>query len=86
MPINCDGCNAPCCRRVGLVKHGLDRGDGVCRYLSEDNRCTIYDHRPMVCNTDMIWNSFFKGRVTREEFDLMNEMDCRELRDAEKRP
>ena len=34
----------------------------------------------------MIWNSFLKGRVKREEFDLMNEMACRELRDAEKRP
>lgn len=86
MPINCDGCNAPCCRRVGLVKHGLDRGDGACKFLTDDSRCMIYDHRPMICNTDMIWNSLFKGRVTREEFDLMNEMACRELRDAEKRP
>lgn len=86
MPINCNGCDAPCRRRVGLVKPEMDRGDGACKYLTEANRCSIYDCRPFICNTDMIWNSFFKGRVTREEFDRMNELNCMELRDAEKRP
>lgn len=68
------------------MKKEMDRGDGACKFLTDDNRCSIYDHRPMICNTDMIWNSFFRGRVTREEFDRMNENSCRELRDAEKRP
>ena len=84
MPIDCKGCNAPCCRHIGLVSRELDRGDGVCRYLTDDSRCSIYADRPAICNTDRIFDRFFRGRITREEFDRINERSCKELRDAEK--
>ena len=29
----------------------LDRWDGVCRYL-QNNLCSIYEHRPLVCRID----------------------------------
>jgi hypothetical protein len=28
------------------------RADGVCEKLGEDNRCTVYDNRPLLCNID----------------------------------
>ncbi len=30
----------------------LDRGDGVCRHLTDDNLCAIYETRPKECRID----------------------------------
>lgn len=44
---------------VGLAGYPeLDRGDGICKNLAEDNTCRIYDDRPDYCrvsrkNTDL---------------------------------
>ena len=27
----------------------MDRGDGVCKHLGNDNRCRIYNNRPNLC-------------------------------------
>lgn len=32
----------------------LDRGDGTCRHLTNDNLCGIYDERPAFCRTSNI--------------------------------
>lgn len=29
-----------------------DRGDGVCKHLTPDNRCQIYETRPDTCRVD----------------------------------
>ena len=49
MSFPCTKCGA-CCRSV----HGtpLDRGDGACVHLGEDNACRVYDERPEVCRVD----------------------------------
>jgi len=52
-----ENCGA-CCRalnekpknfKVAMWMKFLDRGDGVCKNLMEDNRCRIYDRRPDIC-------------------------------------
>jgi len=49
----CVGCGA-CCRLVARAPETahLDRGDGICRHLTDDNRCSIYDKRPTACRVD----------------------------------
>ena len=41
-----------CCKKVGILDKSLDRGDGACKHLSEDNLCTIYNDRPRICRID----------------------------------
>ena len=48
MEFNCSQCGA-CCKQAGLI--GLPtKEDGSCKFLSEDNKCSIYDTRPDICN------------------------------------
>ena len=42
MKFLCSSCGA-CCQAIS------------CPYLSEDNRCTIYDARPDICNVEKQW-------------------------------
>ncbi len=35
----------------------LKRDEGACVFLGEDNRCSIYDHRPIQCRTYPFWPS-----------------------------
>jgi Fe-S-cluster containining protein len=56
-----------------------DRGDGVCKHLTKDNRCEIYDHRPLICDTDRLYNLFYINKLSREEYDKLNEEACKEL-------
>jgi Fe-S-cluster containining protein len=44
----CTKCGA-CCRIVGVAVPELDRGDGACRHLTEENLCGIYEKRPLLC-------------------------------------
>lgn len=76
--IDCSHCNAPCCRHVFGP---LDRGDGICRFLDNvSNRCTIYEHRPEICNTDVLYEKYFSDVITREEYDALNAAACEKLR------
>jgi len=34
---------------AGLNHPELDRGDGACKHLTEDNLCSIYEDRPDFC-------------------------------------
>jgi Fe-S-cluster containining protein len=51
----CSKCGA-CCRSIGTHEAGreLDRGDGICRHLTTDNRCAIYEDRPPMCRVDLL--------------------------------
>ena len=79
--IDCSRCNAPCCRKVGMVPamKEYDRGDGTCKFLTSGSRCSVYDRRPPICNTDFMFRTVFSGRMSREEFDELNEKACRAL-------
>ncbi|MBL8149070.1 MAG: YkgJ family cysteine cluster protein [Blastocatellia bacterium] len=34
-----------------LLEHGLPHPKGACAFLSQDNSCRIYEHRPYVCRS-----------------------------------
>lgn len=70
-----------CCQQVGKVPSmaGYANPDGSCKFL-KDNLCSIYEHRPPVCNVAWIYENFFKGKVTEEEFYAKTEEACEKLR------
>lgn len=71
-----------CCRRVHLLPEtaAMDRGDGVCRHLDEDNAgCRIYDQRPDACRVDRQYELRYRQAMTWETFVRMNEAGCRQL-------
>ena len=68
--IDCSKCHGYCCRKAGLLDPNLNRGDGCCKYLNKDNKCDIYDHRPLICNTDRMYQLFFNN-MSREEYDKL---------------
>jgi Fe-S-cluster containining protein len=52
-----------------------DKGNGVCRYLV-NNMCNIYDNRPRICSTEEMYISYFKEKMTENEFAIMNMEAC----------
>lgn len=76
----CDQCGL-CCRSlkdIDLYKD-LDRGDGICKYLVE-NKCSIYNDRPLLCRIDKCYDLFFKNQYTKEEYYELNYKVCEELK------
>ena len=64
---------------IPALQH-LDNGEGVCVNL-RGNLCSIYESRPMICNTSKMYNAFFKSRMTPEEFIDMNLKACRKIKE-----
>jgi len=52
-----------------------DKGNGVCRYLV-NNLCSIYENRPLICNTEKMYLSYFREKMTENEFVTMNMEGC----------
>ena len=80
-PIDCSHCNALCCRVIGKIIPEYDRGDCVCKYLTEDNKCSIYEDRPELCNTVHIYNKYYKDKLTIEEWNIINMEACKYLKE-----
>ena len=76
-----EGCGL-CCERAGHFGYmkQYDRGDGICKYLTADKKCAVYEDRPEVCNTDKLYEKFFASKMSREEYDKMNAEACNALR------
>ena len=64
--------------------HDLDRGDGTCIHLS-GNLCSIYENRPLICNTSRMYDTFFKDAMTPEEFVDMNLNACRKIQELNRK-
>lgn len=79
MAIDCKNCKAYCCRKIGLLNKDLDRGDCVCKYLDENNKCMIYANRPLICNTDRLYELLYKDLMSKEEWVLLNLQGCEKL-------
>lgn len=79
----CDVCGC-CCRNLknSELYAELDRGDGVCKYLS-GNLCSIYENRPLLCRVDESYDLLFSSLMTREEFYKRNEKGCKKLKELE---
>ncbi len=84
MTFPCDKCGA-CCRnlRRSALYAGLDRGDGVCRYLA-GNLCSIYDQRPLLCRVEESYRAFFADALDWETYCRLNREACVVLKNLEK--
>jgi hypothetical protein len=78
-PIDCSKCNALCCKVMGKILPEYDRGDCVCKYLTDDNKCSIYEDRPFICNTVRIYNKYYKDKYTIEQWNELNNKACEAL-------
>ncbi len=80
----CDQCGA-CCRNLRLspLYAELDRGDGVCKYLS-GNLCSIYESRPLLCRVDESYEKFFKEVMSLEDYYRLNQEACEILKRIKK--
>ena len=76
----CTRCGA-CCRHVGRVPILAKYADesGACKFLDKDNLCTVYEKRPPVCNVAWVYEHFFKGHVSEEEFYARTQEACEAL-------
>ena len=83
---NCDKCGL-CCRNLKSsdIYDDLDRGDGTCKYLRDDNLCSIYETRPDKCNVKKTYELFFKHIYTKDEFYKLNENACLILKKRNRR-
>lgn len=82
----CNRCGA-CCKNISYVEEAsfLDRGDGVCKYYSDDKKmCTIYDFRPEICRVDKVYKRF-KDKMTWDQYVDLSYESCEQLRDFERK-
>ena len=80
---HCEKCGI-CCRslRRSRLYSALDRGDGVCRYL-DGNLCGLYAERPLLCRVDESYETYFKNKMSKEEYYRQNYRSCELLKKQE---
>lgn len=83
MSFHCDKCGL-CCRMLANVPQlaAYDRGDGVCRFLGQDNLCTIYDKRPDICNVAKMY-SLFSAQLGRDEYYKLMTQSCMRIKELQ---
>lgn len=76
----CDKCGQ-CCRNLkkSSLYNSLHNGDGVCRYL-ENNLCSIYEDRPLLCRVDESYKQIFSHLMTYEQYLKLNYDSCENLK------
>lgn len=77
----CDCCGL-CCHHVGKYQDmkEYDRGDGICMYLNKDNKCDIYETRPLICNVRKLYEKVFANKYTWDEFLELQYNACKQLK------
>ena len=52
--------------------------DGVCTHLTEDDRCSVYAQRPVICNTEKMFELLsVKLRISKSELYKAQVLSCR---------
>ena len=76
----CDKCGL-CCKALAgnPIYAELDRGDGTCKYL-ENNLCSIYENRPLLCRVDEAYGILFRHYMTEDEYYENNYKMCNLLK------
>ena len=78
----CNKCGK-CCSNLdkSLLYNDLDRGDGTCIHFDEiTNSCTIYEERPLKCNIDGMYDTFFKDKMSKDKYYRENYEACKALK------
>lgn len=52
-----------------------------CEKLGEDNLCTVYHDRPLICRIDDYYDKYKKDKTTREQFHEEVHQACVKLRE-----
>lgn len=75
----CTACGQ-CCKHISNIKElaAFDRGDGTCKFLI-DNKCSIYDTRPKICNIEEMYKEVYHQQFEKEEYYLLNFQACKQL-------
>lgn len=78
----CDKCGL-CCRHLpnsDLFKD-MRLKSGICKYLGQDNLCTIYSQRPIFCRVDDAFDLIFKNNIRKDDYYKLNYEACRKLKE-----
>lgn len=77
---SCDKCGL-CCRNIDRIPElkAFHNGNGICKFLI-NNKCSIYNRRPLICNVDRVYEKFFRTSYTLEEFYKLNHQVCMMLK------
>jgi Fe-S-cluster containining protein len=69
-----------CCREIGNTPAlaEFNRGDGVCCHL-KNKLCDIYEQRPVICNVQIMYDSFFCTVMDEKTFIQKNLNACIKL-------
>lgn len=96
MTFPCTSCGA-CCRRINIAVKNFYTDDpnnplyfpyswdenGVCENLTDDNKCKVYNNRPLLCNVEKFGE--FIG-VEKDAFFDYNIRACNALMDEDNLP
>ena len=74
----CDCCGE-CCKHI-KAQELIIPGTTICKYLTKDNKCSVYKNRPLMCNVDKGYE-LFKDKWSLEEWYEINYTACKELKD-----
>ncbi|MBQ9487373.1 MAG: hypothetical protein IJU91_06195 [Selenomonadaceae bacterium] len=82
-PYPCECCGG-CCLHVDLIEEMkvFDRGDGVCKNLTEKNLCKIYANRPKFCDGKYFYENFFSDMTVTEFHNMMKSL-CKKIKERE---
>lgn len=81
--VDCQGCGK-CCMLFNLtdneeiIKLNLSDEDGKCRYL-ENKRCSIYSERPDICNSETVYDKYYKNTLSKEQYRKLMKLECKNI-------
>ncbi len=76
----CTSCGACCSFIEGIEFLSEYNNNGQCSKLV-DNKCTIYESRPLLCRIDESYEQIFSTLMTQEEFYMQNALACNVLQE-----
>lgn len=82
----CSRCGL-CCKNIGVSRlyADLNRGDGICKFFDQNSSlCTIYENRPLICNVDAMYTTYFADKMSKSEFYELNYAGCQVLKQLQK--
>ena len=96
MKFPCTGCGS-CCKRIRSVVQSINiyennhplyfphrwTSEGVCEHLTEENKCAIYETRPLLCNVEKLAEILV---VDKKKFYQENILVCNKLMDIDNIP
>lgn len=85
---NCTSCGL-CCKSVGNAVNQMQNiepnyvfpypilADGSCSMLDSQNKCSVYETRPTICNIKTFYNTYLIGKgISIQDFYNLNAQAC----------